>query len=107
MIRKGGRCQCSSSRTDMADKFKRGRLAGGALFVDDFDVELLASLAMLPNATIIEVFPSLCEVHNRWSIVVHVDYMLLTAYVEIVLVNHYHVVRPWPVWKNCNFGCAN
>lgn len=107
MIRKGGRCRCCSSFRIEMDNFKWGRIAGGALFVDNFDVQLLASLAMLPDARIIKVFPCLCEVDNRWSIVEHVNYMLLATCVEIFLGNYYQVVRPWPVWKNCNFLASN
>lgn len=80
------------------------RSSGRALSFDNFDVELLANLAMLPNATVVVIVPSGCEVEDRWSIVVHINDVFLPAYLEIFLVNHYHVVGTRPVWKNCNVG---
>jgi len=79
------------------------RISGRALFVDDSDVELLANLTMLPNATIIVVVSSLSQVQNRWSFEVHVIDTLLSASLEIFLVYRHHIVGPGPVWENCNF----
>lgn len=83
---------------------KSKRTSRRALSLDNLDVELLADLAMLPNATIIVKVPSVIEVQNGWSQVVHVNDIFLSAIFEVFLVNLYHVVGTGPVWENCNFG---
>ncbi len=84
--------------------FKRERNSRRALSLDHIDVELLACLTMLSNATIIVIVPSLCEVDNCWSIEVDVNDISLSACLEVFLLNQYHSVMLRPVLENCNFG---
>ena len=78
--------------------------AGGALAVDDRDLELLAGFAVRADAAVVEKGAILWEFNRGWAAVMHVDCVILCAFFELLLVNLYHTVHSCPVWKHCIFS---
>lgn len=79
---------------------------GGALRFADVDDELLAGLALQPDAGVVEVLAGAVELKDQRGLVVHVHHFGLGALVVVLLVYLQYVVQAYPVRENCHAARA-